>query len=118
MPLMPRPLLLTSTLLLLLLAGCDPERPKPDCFADAPLETIPWAKDLLASFRQPRSGPLRVVVYAYRNEQFLAFENPVLSSPMSYIFDCSGTSIGQKNIHYNDFTREAKKLKVLHQGKY
>jgi hypothetical protein len=98
--------------------GIGPDRLRDGCFADAPLEKIPWAKDQLASFQQPRSGPLRVVVYSYRKEQFLAFENPVLSSPMSYIFDCSGTSIGQKNINYNVFYDEAKKLRVLHQGKY
>ncbi|HEV7351238.1 hypothetical protein [Telluribacter sp.] len=98
--------------------GIGPDRLRDGCFAGSPLETIPWAKDQLAGFQQPKSGPLRVVVYSYRNEQFLAFVNPILSSPMSYIFDCSGTSIAQRNINYNNFYDEAKKLKVLLEGTY
>jgi hypothetical protein len=37
---------------------------------------------------------------------------------MSYIFDCSGSNIAQIGIRYNDFTDEAKKVKILLEGKY
>ncbi|GAB3177917.1 hypothetical protein [Telluribacter humicola] len=115
--------ILLAALLLTLIStaeqcGIGPDRLRDGCFADAPLETIPWAKNQLASFQQPKSGPLRVVVYSYRNEQFLAFENAFISSPMSYIFDCSGTSIAQRNINYNGFYDEVKTLKVLIRDTY
>lgn len=83
------------------------------CFADAPLEKISWAKDQLQYFQKSKSGPLRVVVYEYKRENFLAFENAFVSSPMSYIFDCSGLNISQRDIHYNLFMDNAKEVKTV-----
>lgn len=88
------------------------------CFSDDPLEKISWAKDQLQSFQRPRSGPLRVVIYDYKKERFLAFENVFLASPGGYIFDCSGVSIGKRGIHYNTFTDEAKAIQLLLEGTY
>lgn len=88
------------------------------CFSDAPLEKINWVKGQLAYFQRPKSGPLRVVVYSYKNEPFLAFENGFVSSPMSYIFDCSGATITKRGINYNAFYGEAKPVKVLLEGQY
>ena len=88
------------------------------CFSDAPLENIAWAKDQLQVFQRPRSGPLRVSVYIYRGENFLIFSNPSVSSPMSYIFDCSGANISQRGINYNVFMESAKEVAVLLEGNY
>jgi hypothetical protein len=88
------------------------------CFSNAPLENIPWAKDQLQVFQRPRSGPLQVSIYIYRGENFLVFANPSLSSPMSYIFDCSGASIGQRGINYNVFMDSAKEVAIILEGKY
>lgn len=56
------------------------------------------------------------MLYSYKKEYFLAFENGFLSSPMSHIFDCSGKNISERGIRYNNFTDNAKKLKVLLEG--
>lgn len=96
----------------------NPENATTGCFANSPLENISWAKDQLAFFQQPKSGPLRVVVFSYKNEDFLAFEGGFVSSPMSYIFDCSGVTIVKRGINYNAFYDEAKQKQVLLEGKY
>lgn len=101
--------------------SCDADKklaPDQGCFAHAPLETISWAQDQLAYFQRPKSGPLRVVIYSYKKESYLAFENGFVSSPMSYIFDCSGQNIAQLGIRYNDFTADAQVLKILLDEKY
>ncbi|MPR32616.1 hypothetical protein [Salmonirosea aquatica] len=111
--------MLLATLLAVFLftaPGCETHKkqdPDQGCFAHAPLKTVPWAKAELANFQRPKSGRLRVVVYSYKNDYYLAFENLILSSPMSHIFDCSGKNIMQKGIPYNDFTADAQELKVL-----
>ena len=83
------------------------------CFSDAPLENIPWAKDQLQIFQRPKSGPLRVAVYDYKGEKFMAFANAFVSCPMCYIFDCSGATITKRGIHYNAFMDEAVEVGVL-----
>lgn len=101
--------------------NCNPDKklnPDKGYFAKKPLETIPWAKDELARFQRLRSGPLQGTIFSFKQEYFLAFENPILSSPMSHIFDCSGKNISEREIHYNDFTKDAKKLKVLLEKTY
>lgn len=99
-------------------ADVEPKGTTIGCFVDSPLENISWAKDQLAIFQQPKSGPLQVVVYSYKNEDFLAFEGGFVSSPMSYIFDCSGTTLGKRGINYNEFYNNNKKVKILLQGSY
>lgn len=113
--------LFLTGIVLLLTTGCDSDKkldPDQGCFSHSPLKTISWAKTELAYFQRPKSGPLRVVVYSYKKERFLAFENLTLSSPMSHIFDCSGNTTSQRGIHYNDFTTDAQALKVLLNEKY
>ena len=110
-----------SAIFLCTALGCDPDKkldPDQGCFSNAPLETISWAKAELAYFQRPKSGPLRVIVYAYRNNYYLAFENLTLSSPMSHIFGCSGQNIAQLGIRYNDFTADARVLKVILDERY
>jgi hypothetical protein len=106
---------------LLLLNACN-EKDRPGasggCFNDSPLETIPWAKDQLALFQRPKSGPLQVSVYSYKNEVFLVFANAFDSGPTSHIFDCSGTTLGKRGIHYNEFFDEARLVKTLLTGTY
>lgn len=88
------------------------------CFTKESLETVPWVKDQLAFFQVPKQGPLRVAVYQYRDQYYLAFENPSLSSPMSYIFNCDGKTIGEVSIHYNEFYGQNKLMTVLLEAKY
>ena len=97
------------------------EGPNPEgtgCFSNAPLENIAWAKDRLQIFQRPKSGPLQVSIYTYREENFLVFTNPSVSSPMSHIFDCSGANIGQRGINYNVFMDSAKEIALLLEGSY
>jgi hypothetical protein len=96
----------------------NPETATTGCFAGSPLESISWAKDQLAFFQQPKSGPLQVIIYSYKNEDFLAFEGGFVSSPMSYIFDCSGITLSKRGINYNEFYNNNKKVKTLLQGTY
>lgn len=88
------------------------------CFANSPLENISWAKDQLVSFQRPKSGPLQVVIYSYKNEDFLAFENGFDSGPSRHIFDCSGNSLDKRGINYNEFYNNNKKVKILLQKSY
>ncbi|MBO9615064.1 MAG: hypothetical protein J7619_20330 [Dyadobacter sp.] len=88
------------------------------CFTKESLETVPWIKDQLAFFQVPNQGPLRVAVYQYLDQYYLAFENPALSSPMSYIFNCDGKTIGEVSIHYNEFYGQNKLMTVLLEAKY
>lgn len=95
-----------------------PEDATTGCFANSPLDNISWAKDELTFFQQPKSGSLRVVVYSYKNEKFLAFENGFDNGPSSHIFDCSGITLGKRGINYNEFYNSNKKVKLLLEGKY
>ncbi|GGM89224.1 hypothetical protein GCM10010967_22500 [Dyadobacter beijingensis] len=88
------------------------------CFTKESLETVSWVKDQLNFFQVPKQGPLRVAVYQYRDQYYLAFENPSLSSPMSYIFNCDGKTIGEVNIHYNEFYGQNELMSVLLEAKY
>lgn len=88
------------------------------CFSNAPLENIAWAKDQLQVFQRPRSGSLQVAVYSYEGEKFLVFSNGFVSCPACYIFDCSGTSIGKREINYNVFMNSAKEVAVLLEESY
>jgi len=88
------------------------------CFTQESLKNVSWQKDQLTFFQQPKSGPLRVVVNYYNNEYFLTYENGYVSSPMSYIFDCSGNSLGKRGINYNVFTSGSKEVVTLLEGKY
>ncbi|AUD05982.1 hypothetical protein [Spirosoma pollinicola] len=88
------------------------------CFTQDSLKNVSWQKDQLTFFQQPKSGPLRVVVNYYNNEYFLTNENGYVSSPMSYIFDCSGNSLGKRGINYNVFTSGSKEVVTLLEGKY
>lgn len=88
------------------------------CFTKESLETVSWIKDELVWFQQPKQGSLRVAVYRFRGQDFLAFENPALSSPMSYIFNCDGKTIGEVNIHYTEFYGANQLMTVLLEAKY
>lgn len=88
------------------------------CFTQESLKNVSWQKDQVAVFQQPKSGHLIVTVVYYNNEYFLALGNPALSSPASYIFDCSGNSIGKRGINYNDFWSGSKKVVTLLEGTY
>ncbi|MCF0069257.1 hypothetical protein LZD49_02160 [Dyadobacter sp. CY261] len=88
------------------------------CFTKESLQTVPWIKDQLAWFQVPKEGALRVAVYRYRGQDFLAFENPSLSSPMSYIFNCAGKKIGELDINYNEFYDHVELTAILLEGKY
>ncbi|MGG7663967.1 hypothetical protein [Dyadobacter sp. BHUBP1] len=118
-----RPVAFIKIALLLIGASCTETEIKEfetgeSCFTKESLETEPWIKDQLAFFQVPKQGPLRVAVYQYRDKYYLAFENPSLSSPMSYIFNCDGKTIGEVSIHYNEFYGQNKLMTVLLEAKY
>ena len=101
------------------LSSCEQAELKTDeiksdgCFSKASLENTPWAKDQLTQFQRPKSGSLKVAVYFYKNEQYLVFTNGFVSSPASYIFNCSGVNIPNLKIGYNQFMDQAKEVEVL-----
>lgn len=118
-----RPLAFIKIALLLIGASCTETEIKEfetgeSCFTKESLEAVPWVKDQLTFFQVPKQGPLRVAVYQYKDQYYLAFENPSLSSPMSYIFNCDGKTIGEVNIHYNEFYGQNKLMAVLLEAKY
>lgn len=88
------------------------------CFSKESLETVPWIKAELAWFQQPKMGFLRVSVYRYRGDYYLAFENFLTSSPMSHIFNCSGQNFGELNINYNEFYDNIETMAILLEDKY
>jgi len=88
------------------------------CFTKESLETVPWIRDELAWFQQPKMSFLRVVVYRYRGEYFLAFENTTLSGPAGHIFNCAGQNLGDLQIHYNEFYDHAEQMAILLNEKY
>lgn len=117
--------LLAVLILSILLFGesCDQREikeydPSGSCFTKEFLENEPWVKDQLAFFQMPRQGALRVAVYRYRGQDFLAFENPSLSSPMSYIFSCEGKKIEELGIWYEEFYGGNELLAVVLEAKY
>lgn len=95
-----------------------PEVVSTTCFSEESLTTVTWQKDELASWQRPKSGPLSVVVYSYRGEDFLAFVNAFDNGPLSHIFDCSGVTLGKRDINYNEFYNNNKEVKVLLEGTY
>ncbi|MDI9879104.1 hypothetical protein [Flectobacillus longus] len=92
--------------------------PTDTCFKKDPIAELPWLKTVVTQFQQPKSGPLKVVLYVYKSEYYIAVNNPLVSSPGSYIFNCKGESIGKLNISYNQFTADALTEKVLLEGTY
>ena len=94
------------------------EMPANTCFQKDALSELPWLKTVVTQFQQPKSGPLKVVLYTYKSEYYIGVNNPLVSSPGSYIYNCSGESIGKLNINYNQFTTEAHAERVLLEGTY
>ncbi|ACT91732.1 hypothetical protein [Dyadobacter fermentans] len=88
------------------------------CFTKESLETVPWIKDELAWFQQPKMSFLMVSVYRYRGEYYLAFENVATSGPSIHIFNCSGQHLGELNINYNEFYDNVELMTVLLEGYY
>lgn len=88
------------------------------CFTKESLETVSWIRNELAWFQQPKMSFLGVVVYRYRGEYYLAFENPTLSGPASHIFNCAGQNLGDLRIQYNEFYDHAELMAILLHEKY
>ena len=95
-----------------------PEGISTSCFSKESLNTVAWQKDRLAAFQVPKSGHITAVTYSYKGEEFLYITNVAVSSPISYIFDCSGVSVGKRGVNYNTFMNEAKQGKILFEGDY
>ncbi len=96
----------------------DSEGNSKNCFSKSSLEDTPWVKKQLQSFQQPKSGPLRVITALFRNEYFIVFSNAAISSPISYVFDCSGNMIGKRVENTNEFFDNAKIVEVLLEENY
>lgn len=88
------------------------------CFTKASLETVPWIKDELVWFQQPKMSFLAVVVYRYKGEYYLAFENTTLSGPAGHIFNCAGQNLGDLQIQYNEFYDHAELMAILLHERY
>lgn len=88
------------------------------CFTKESLETVPWIKAELAWFQQPKMGFLRVSVYRYGSNYYLAFENFLTSGPISHIFNCSGQNLGELNINYNEFYDNIETMAVFLENNY
>ena len=88
------------------------------CYKEDPLNELTWLDPILAEFKKPKSGPLTVSAFQFRNEVFIVVQNPTVSSPMSYIYNCAGKTIFQLKIGYNEFYNEAKFIKVFLDQKY
>ena len=106
-------LLSASVLLFLLLTTCSKKEVVAKCYNENPIEELGWLKTAVQGFQKPKSGPLTVSAMVFRNEMYFVLTNPYVSSPMSYIFNCQGKTIGQLGIHYNTFIGEAKLFKVF-----
>jgi hypothetical protein len=88
------------------------------CFTKESLETVSWIKDELAWFQRPKMSFLRVAVYRYRADYYLAFENPTLSGPIGHIFNCAGQNLAVLDIGYNEFYDNGELMAVLLNEEY
>lgn len=92
--------------------------PGGSCFTKEFLENEPWVRAELAWFQQPKMGSLRVVVYRYKSDYYLAFENSLTSGPIGHIFNCSGQHLGELDINYNEFYDNNTLMTVLLDANY
>lgn len=83
------------------------------CFTEESVKTISWLRPILDNFEKPRGGGYRLVLRMYRGEYFIVIGNPLVSSPMSYIFNCEGKTISDLGIGYDEFYDNAEFLAVL-----
>ena len=73
------------------------------CFTEESVKTTPWLKPMLDNFEKPKGGGYRLVLRVYHEEYFVVIANPLVSSPMSYIFNCEGKTISDLGIGYDEF---------------
>jgi hypothetical protein len=73
------------------------------CFTEESVKTIPWLRPILENFEKPRGGGYRLILRVYHEEYFLVIANPLVSSPMNYIFNCDGKTISDLGIGYDEF---------------
>ncbi|OJV13015.1 MAG: hypothetical protein BGO21_04600 [Dyadobacter sp. 50-39] len=92
--------------------------PGGSCFTKEFLENEAWVRAELTWFQQPKMGSLRVAVYRYKSDYYLAFENGFTSGPIGHIFDCSGKHLGELNINYNEFYDNNELMTVLLDANY
>lgn len=83
------------------------------CFTEESVKTISWLRPILDNFEKPKGGGYRLVLRMYRGEYFIVIGNPLVSSPMSYIFNCEGKTISDLGIRYDEFYDNAEFLAVL-----
>jgi hypothetical protein len=98
--------------------ACELPEAEKTCFSKEYLENTAWVKQHLSQFQRPKAGPLRVVVYTYEGQPYLAFENAFLSSPMANVFNCAGARLIELKIDYNAFKKHANEVSVLLQETY
>ena len=103
---------------ILFLTSCERQEAEERCFTKNSLENTAWVKQHLAWFQKPKTGPLRVVVYSYQDQTYLAFENPAISAPMANVFNCSGARLIELNIDYTEVKKQAIEVVVLLEGTY
>ncbi|WP_337042869.1 hypothetical protein [Emticicia sp. 17c] len=88
------------------------------CYQDNPIEELPWLNAVVTSFQKPKSGPLTVSSYSFKNTAYLVVANPSVSCPACYIYNCEGKTIGQLGISYETFMSEGKTIKTFLNATY
>lgn len=83
------------------------------CFTKESLKSVPWIVNELKQYQVPKSGGYQVSIRIYHGQQFLSVENPLVSSPMSHIFNCEGVTISDLGINYNEFYENSELVAVL-----
>ena len=88
----------------------DPEK---SCFTKESVKTIPWLKPVLENFEKPKGGGYELILRVYHEEYFVVIANPLVSSLMSYIFNCEGKTISDLGIGYDEFYDKSELVAVL-----
>lgn len=83
------------------------------CYIDDPINELVWMPNKVQYFKTEYLTPTLVSLYIYKNQQFIAFENALVSGPAGYIFNCEGVNITQLGINYNEFQDNAKRIKTI-----
>ena len=83
------------------------------CFTEESIKTIPWLTPILDNFEKPRGCGFRLFLSIYRGVYFIVIANPIVSSPMSYIFNCEGKDISDLGIGYDEFYDNAEFVAML-----
>ncbi|MGL4631191.1 MAG: hypothetical protein ACRCVT_08300 [Leadbetterella sp.] len=102
------------TISLFLFSSCEPrDNVSSACYKNDPIEELPWLKKLVEDFDKQKTSSYVLSLVEYEDKAYFVFGIPYTSSPMSYIFNCEGKSIGQLGINYDTFNKQSRNIKIL-----